>query len=64
MARAVDFWICREAFASAEDEKARTNKLGPLNQGGNPRYRLDDVFLVTDLLPLMLGLSLGVSVGQ
>ena len=25
---------------------------GPLNRSGNPRYRLDDVSLVTDLLPL------------
>lgn len=25
---------------------------GPLNRSGNPRYRLDDVSLVADLLPL------------
>jgi hypothetical protein len=28
---------------------------GPSNQGGNPRYRLDDVSLVTDLLPRNIG---------
>jgi hypothetical protein len=32
---------------------------GPSNQGGNPRYRLDDVSLVTDLLPLNLGFIVG-----
>ena len=32
---------------------------GPPNQGGNPRYHLDDVSLVTDLMPLNLGFIVG-----
>lgn len=32
---------------------------GPLNRSGNPRYRFDDVSLVTDLLPLNIGFIVG-----
>ena len=32
---------------------------GPSNQGGNPRYRLGGISLVTDLLPLLFGFIVG-----
>lgn len=32
---------------------------GPSNQGGNPRYRLDGISLVTDPLPLRIGFIVG-----
>ena len=32
---------------------------GPSNQGGNPRYSLDGISLVTDLLPLRIGFIVG-----
>lgn len=32
---------------------------GPSNQGGNPRYRIGGISLVTDLLPLRIGFIVG-----
>jgi hypothetical protein len=36
-------------------ESKRPDKSRAANQGGNPRYRLDSVSLVSDLLPLNRG---------